>query len=129
MPTRASGSFTVKVVPQPGVEGSPIGRMTIDKQFQGDLDATSVGEMVTTATESAGSRVYVALERVTGTLAGRSGSFVLMHAGTMTRGGMSLSVTFAPASGTGALAGISGTLTITIVDKQHLYDFDYILGD
>jgi hypothetical protein len=129
MPTRASGSFDVKVVPQPGVEGSPIGRMTIDKTFHGDLDATSVGEMVTTATESAGSRVYVALERVTGTLAGRSGSFVLMHAGTMTRQGMSLSVTVAPASGTGALAGISGTLTITIVDKQHLYDFDYILGD
>ena len=129
MPTRASGSFDVKVVPQPGVDGSPIGRMTIDKQFHGDLDATSVGEMVTTATESAGSRVYVALERVTGTLAGRSGSFVLMHAGTMTRDGMSLSVTVAPASGTGALAEISGTLTITIVDKQHLYDFDYILGD
>src|SRR3984957_18921538 len=129
MPTRASGLFDVTVVPQPGVEGSPIGRMTIDKQFHGDLDATSVGEMVTTATESAGSRVYVALERVTGTLAGRSGSFVLMHAGTMTRGGMSLSVTVAPASGTGALAGLSGTLTITIVDKQHLYDFDYILGD
>jgi Protein of unknown function (DUF3224) len=129
MPTRASGSFTVAVVPQPGVEGSPIGRMTVDKQFHGDLDATSVGEMVTTATESAGSRVYVALERVTGTLAGRSGSFVLMHAGTMTREGMSLSVTVAPASGTGALAGITGTLAITIVDKQHLYDFDYILGD
>lgn len=101
--------------------------MSINKQFHGELTGTSAGEMLTTATESTGSAVYVALERVTGTVGGRSGTFVLMHEGTMTRDGARLSVTIAPASGTGELAGITGSLTIKIVDKQHLYEFDYTL--
>jgi hypothetical protein len=127
MPTHASGSFDVTVIPQPGAEGAVLGRMTIDKRFQGDLEATSVGEMLTTATESTGSAVYVALEKVTGTLHGKRGTFVLMHAGTMTREGPRLSVTVAPASGTGELAGLAGSVGIDIVDKKHFYTFDYTL--
>jgi hypothetical protein len=124
---RASGSFTVQVVPQPGVDGAPVGRWTLDKQFAGDLQGTGRGEMLAISTESTGSGVYVAVERVTATLAGRSGTFVLMHAGTRTRDGQHLSITVAPESGTGDLTGIAGTLAINIVDKQHLYEFDYTL--
>jgi Protein of unknown function (DUF3224) len=127
MPTKASGSFDVTVVPQQPIEGSPLARMSINKQFHGDLTGTSVGEMLTTATESTGAAVYVALERVTATLGGRSGTFVLMHEGTMDRQAARLSVRVSPASGTGDLTGISGTLAINIVDKQHLYEFEYAL--
>jgi len=127
MPTRASGSFVVQVVPQPAVEGSPVGRWTVTKQLQGDLNGTGQGEMLAVSTESTASGVYVAVERVTATLAGRSGTFVLMHAGTRTPEGQHLNITVAPASGTGELAGIAGTFSITIVDKQHFYEFDYTL--
>jgi Protein of unknown function (DUF3224) len=129
MPSRASGTFDVDVIPQALVAGSPHQRMSINKQFHGGLTGTSVGEMLATATESTGARYYVAIERVTATLGGRTGSFVLMHRGTMSRLGQELSVTVAPLSGTGELAGISGTLTITIVDKQHRYEFEYALPE
>jgi hypothetical protein len=98
-----------------------------DKQFHGDLEGTSKLEMLTAAADSTGAGAYVALERVTGTLHGRRGSFVLMHSGTRTRDGQHLTVTVAPGLGTGQLAGLAGTMTITIVDKQHLYDLDYTL--
>lgn len=126
----ATGTFDVKVVPQGAgdtADGIALGRMSIDKQFHGDLDATSKGEMLTSGLESNGSAAYVAIERVTGTLHGRRGSFALMHQGTMNRTGQQLTVTVVPDSGTGQLAGLSGTLTITIVDKKHLYDFAYSL--
>lgn len=127
----ASGPFEVKLSPQKPdnkvVEEANLGRMSIDKQFHGDLEAVSKGEMLSAVTEVKGSAGYVAMERVTGTLGGRTGSFVLQHSGTMTRGEPQLSVTVVPDSGTGELAGISGSLTIRIVDKQHFYDFDYTL--
>jgi hypothetical protein len=129
MPTRAKGTFDVDVVAQEAIAGSPIQRMSINKQLHGDLTGTSVGEMLATRVDGTGAGFYVALERVTATLGGRRGTFVLMHRGTMSSEGMELSVTVARASGTDALAGISGTLTITIVDKQHLYEFEYTLPE
>src|ERR1700676_3265806 len=87
--TRARGTFEVKLVPQsPGdkAEGSTLGRMSIDKQFHDDLEATSKGEMLTAGTDVKGSAGYVAIEKVSGSLHGRSGTFVLQHSGTMTRG-------------------------------------------
>ena len=93
MATRASGTFEVTLTPQPGddyADGAVLGRMTIDKQFHGDLDATSKGQMLTGMTSTKGSAGYVAIERVNGTLSGRRGSFILQHSGTMTRGAPTL---------------------------------------
>ena len=129
--THASGTFDVKVLPQGDADtadGIAMGRMSINKEFQGDLQGTSIGEMLHSGTESAASRAYVAIERVTGTLGGKRGSFVLMHRGTMTKDGQELSVIVAPSSGTGELAAIAGTLQIIIKDKKHFYEFDYTLS-
>ena len=128
---RASGTFEVKLNPQaPDDEvGDPtVGRMLIDKQFHGDLEATSKGQMLAVRTDVEGSAGYVAMERVTGTLHGRSGAFTLQHSGTMTRGAQQLSVTVVPDSGTGELVGLAGTMTIDIVDGKHFYNFDYTLA-
>jgi Protein of unknown function (DUF3224) len=131
MATRVSGEFDVKVTPQkPGnkeTEAAGLGRMSIDKQYQGTLAATGKGEMLSFMTEVKGSGVYVAIERVTGTLNGLSGGFVLHHRGVMTRGEPHLSVTVTPDSGTGDLAGLSGEMQIKIEGGKHFYDFDYIL--
>lgn len=130
-PTRATGTFDVKVLPQgtpDTADGIALGRMSIDKQFHGDLEAVSRGEMLTSRLES-GSAAYVAIERVTGTLNGRRGSFVLMHQGTMNRESQKLTVVVVPDSGIGQLAGLTGTMTITIVDKKHLYEFTYTLPE
>jgi Protein of unknown function (DUF3224) len=127
----ASGTFDVQVnpaAPSDEAEGITLGRMSLGKRFHGELDATSQGQMLTAATEGNGSGAYVAIERVTGILSGRSGSFVLMHSGTMTRDGQHLSVTVAPGSGTGQLVGLAGQMAITIVDTQHRYDFAYTQG-
>jgi hypothetical protein len=113
----ASGTFEVKLTPQPGDEQAPgVGRMAIDKQFHGDLEAVSRGQMLTAVTSVKGSAGYVAIEQVTGSLHGRSGAFVLQHSGTMTRGTPQLIVSVVPDSGTGQLAGLAGTLTITIAE-------------
>jgi hypothetical protein len=127
--THASGTFDVKLTPQAGEDGDAgLGRMSIDKQFHGDLEGTSRGFMVSSAaTVVKGSGGYVAMERVTGTLKGRAGSFVLQHSGTMTRGTPQLSVTVVPDSGTGQLEGLAGTLTIKIDTGKHSYEFDYTL--
>jgi flagellar basal body rod protein FlgG len=126
MTTHASGSFEVKLTPQDG-EGSPVGRLLIDKQFHGDIEATSTGQMLAFGTAVEGSAGYVAIEQATGTVSGRSGSFVLQHNGTMARGEGQLVITVVPDSGTGELAGLAGTMTITIADGKHLYGFDYTL--
>lgn len=99
--------------------------MSLDKRFHGPLEATSRGVMLTAATESNGSRVYVALDRVTGTLEGRRGTFLLAHYGTMSREGFHLTLTVVPASGTDQLAGLAGTAAINIVDGKHFYELDY----
>lgn len=126
----ASGTFDVKLAPQPaapGIEAAQLGRMTIDKRFHGDLAGTSLGEMLSAGTPQGGSAGYVAIERVTGTLHGRTGSFVLMHFGLMDRGTPSLRVTVVPDSGTGELAGLKGELAIRIEQGRHQYTFDYTL--
>jgi hypothetical protein len=102
-------------------------RMSMTKHFSGDLDATARGTMLTVTTAIEGSAVYVALERVTGSLGGRSGSFDLVHRGVMTRGAPDLSIMVVPDSGTDELAGLAGTMEIEIRDGRHFYRFDYRL--
>jgi hypothetical protein len=131
MSKHAKGTFEVKLVPQTPdgkFEDSTMGRMTIDKTFHGDLEATSKGQMLSALTEVKTSAGYVALERVTGTLAGRSGTFVLQHSGTMNRGEPSLTVTVVPDSGTGDLTGIAGSMTIKIEGGKHFYEIEYTLA-
>ena len=130
MAERATGTFNVKLVPQTGDGadvGPAVGRMTIDKHFLGDLEGTSRGEMLAFMTEVPGSAGYVAMERVTGRLAGCSGSFVLQHTGTMNRGQASLSVHVVPDSGTDELRGLTGTMNIIIEGGRHSYELDYTL--
>ena len=130
MATHASGMFEVKLLPQPPedkAEGSTLARMSIDKQFHGDLEATSKGQMLTAGTDVKGSAGYVAIERVTGMLQGRTGSLVFQHSGTLTRGALQQSITVVPDSGTGQLAGLAGKMTINIIDGKHSFGFDYTL--
>jgi hypothetical protein len=101
--------------------------MSIDKQFHGNLEATSKGQMLAVTTDVKGSAGYVAMERVDGTLDGRSGTFALQHSGTMTRGAAQLSVAVVPDSGTGQLIGLAGKMTINIVEGKHFYEFEYTL--
>ena len=127
----ARGRFDVKLAPLPmaGEKADPtLGRMSIDKRFEGDIDATSRGEMLSAMSEVKGSAGYVAIERVTGTLHGRRGTFTLQHTGVMTRGAPQLTITVVPDSGTDELVGLAGTMSITIAGKEHTYDFEYTLG-
>lgn len=126
----AKGSFMVSMKPQaePDVqEGVALGRMSLEKTFAGDLVGTGKGEMLTALTAVQDSAGYVALERVTATLAGRSGSFVLQHSGTMEQGARRLSIAIVPGSGTGGLAGIAGEFKLDVVDGKHLYELNYTL--
>ena len=133
MTSHASGTFEVKVKPLPAdekVDGLIVGRMAFDKQFVGDLEGTSKGEMMTAEAGVEGSRGYVAIERVDGTLRGRKGTFVLLHQGTMKRGGdFKLMIAVVPDSGTGQLVGLTGTIAIVINDGTHSYEFDYTLPE
>jgi hypothetical protein len=131
MTMRASGKFEVVLKPQPLVhsdETQMLGRMSIEKTFHGDLEATSRGEMLSARTAVQASAGYVAIERVVGTLGGRSGSFVLFHKGAMDRGVAHLDCTVVPDSGTGELERLSGSLAIEIKDGQHFYSFEYAIG-
>ena len=130
MTKHASGTFDVTITPQTddGISDPTVGRMSIDKQYHGDLDGAGLGQMLTgMAAEVKDSGTYVAIERVRGTLHGRKGTFALAHSGTMTRGAQSLVITVIPDTGTEELTGITGTLTIDIVDGKHFYTFDYTL--
>ena len=132
MTLRARGTFTVALTPQPFVEdvGDPgIGRMALHKVFVGELEGSASGQMLAMRSDTPGSAGYVAMDRVTGSLQGRSGAFSLQHSGTMTRGAPELSITVIPDSGTGELAGIAGRLAIDIRDGQHFYDLEYTLPD
>lgn len=124
----ARGTFAVKLTPQPSEDKADegLGRMIGEKQIHGDLEGTSRVQMLS-AGNPAGSGAYVAIEKITGTLQGRSGSFVLVHRGIMTRGVPDLVITVVPDSGTGQLTGIAGTFTIIIKDGKHSYDFEYTL--
>ncbi|MFZ0864816.1 MAG: DUF3224 domain-containing protein [Candidatus Sulfotelmatobacter sp.] len=129
MPNHATGPFDVKVTPQDDKsEDATLGRMTLDKQYHGDLEAIGKGQMLTAGTANKGSGGYVAIEKVTGTLHGRTGSFVLQHSGTMTGGVPQLTITVVPESGSGQLEGIAGKMTIKIAPTgKHTYDFEYTL--
>lgn len=132
MAKHAAGTFDVKLNPLDTgdkTEGSTLGRMSIDKQFHGDLEGTSKGQMLTAMTDVKGSAGYVAIERVNGTLQGRSGTFALQHTGTMAGGSQELTITVVPGSGSGQLVGLAGKMTINIVDKKHFYEFAYTLPD
>ncbi|MBQ1543443.1 MAG: DUF3224 domain-containing protein [Kiloniellales bacterium] len=127
MTRHATGVFDVKRTPQTAAD-APVGRFSLDKVFRGGLEATSVGEMLAVGSDTPGSAAYVALERVSGTLDGRTGAFALHHVGRMERGAPSLTIEVAPDSGTGELVGLTGRLSIRIEDGQHFYDFEYDLG-
>ena len=130
---RASGSFEVSVQPlantpfskEDGSTDPMFGRFLLTKKFSGDLDASARGHMLSAGTATKGSAAYVAIDQVTGMLEGRKGSFVLQHTGSMKRGSSSLSVMVVPDSGTEELAGLTGTLSINVVDGKHFYDFIY----
>ena len=126
----AMGPFDVKVTPQEDGTGDPLlNRMTLDKQYHGDLEGTGKGQMLTAGTEVKGSGAYVAIEKVSGRLKGRSGSFVLQHTGTMTQNAPQLTIVVVPDSGTGELTGLTGKMMINIADGKHSYDFEYTLPD
>lgn len=124
-----SGEFTVALAPiegyAKGQQGINLGRMSIDKTFKGDLNATSQGEMLSAMTPTQGSAGYVAIEQVIGTLEGKQGSFVLQHFGTMNKGQDSLILKVVPDSGTGELEGLTGSMKIRIEQGVHYYDFEY----
>lgn len=128
MTTTISGEFSVGMTAQASEEGSPaIGRMVLDKQYHGALEARGAGQMIATHGSVSGSAAYVALETVTGSLHGREGSFALVHHGLMTRGQPSLDISVVPDSGTGALTGLAGRMRIRVEGHQHFYDFEFSL--
>lgn len=131
---QAKGTFEVKVTP---AEVSPVGKdaglscYSLEKTFHGDMEGTAKGEMLASMTEGTGAMAYVALDHVTGTLDGHSGSFYLAHTATMKKGDAAsgvMKIVVVKDSGTGELAGLSGELTIIIDAKGgHSYLFDYEL--
>jgi hypothetical protein len=126
----ARGTFSVDMKPQSepnAVDGVSLGRMSLNKKFEGELQGAGQGEMLTALTPIKGSAGYVAIERFTGTVHGRSGSFVFQHSGTMNQGAQQLSIAVVPGSGTGELLGIAGAFRLNIVDGKHLYEFEYTL--
>ena len=133
MTQHATGPFEVKLTPlEPAnkTEDNSLGRMSIDKKFHGDLEATSRGEMLTAGTAAKGSAGYVAIERVSGSLKGHTGTFILQHNATMNRGTPQLNIVVVPDSGTGELTGLTGTMSIIIAEGgKHSYDFAYTLLD
>lgn len=126
----AKGEFNVKIAPQPlngPVEDAGLSRMTIDKELWGDLTGVGRGQMLASNIDAQGSGAYVAIERITGTLGGKTGSFVLVHRGVMTKGMPELQVSIVPDSGTGELSGLTGTFKILIEGKKHSYELEYSL--
>jgi hypothetical protein len=131
MTSHATGTFEVKMTPQASGERgavAAVGRYSLEKQFKGDLQGTSEGEMLAVGTAVEGSAGYVAMEQFTGTLGGRQGSFALQHSGTMTRGASQLSVTVVPDSATGQLVGLAGRMDIKVTAGKHFYTFEYTIA-
>jgi hypothetical protein len=129
-PRHAVGPFDVKLAPltlDDKDAGPTLGRMSITKQYHGDLEAAAKGEMLVGGTVIEGSAGYVAMERVTGKLHGRSGTFLLQHSATMAHGSQQLSITVVPDSGTGELTGLAGKMNVIIAGSKHSYDFEYTL--
>lgn len=129
MPKHARGSFDVTITPQETADEAPVARMLLYKEFHGDLEAISHGEMMAAHEPLTGAGVYVAIDRVAGTLHGKGGSFLIAHRGIRNSEGQQLEIVIVPGSGTGQLAGITGTVGIEIVEKQHSYTIDYTLPE
>ncbi|HEY1984396.1 MAG TPA: DUF3224 domain-containing protein [Terracidiphilus sp.] len=132
MTGEAKGTFEVKTAPlgpDEAINVTSIGRYSLDKTYRGDLEAVSAGEMLGAGNLATGTAGYVAIEQVTGTLGGVSGSFALQHFGTMEAGNFDLTVQVVPGSGTDGLAGIAGSLTILIDAGKHSYRLEYVLPD
>jgi hypothetical protein len=128
MTNHATGTFEVKLTPQDDKsDDKTMGRMTVDKQWHGDLEGTSKGQMLSGGDVSTGSAGYVAIEKFNGTVKGRKGTFILQHSATMTKGEGQLTIMVVPDSGTDELSGISGKLNIKIENGKHFYDFEYSL--
>ena len=127
MTAHARGPFDVQLKPISADAETPLARMSLDKQFHGDLQGASKGQMLSALTAVEGSAGYVAIERVEGELQGRHGTFLLQHFGVMTRGVGKLKIVVIPDSGTGQLAGLTGQMTIAIADGKHSYDLEYAL--
>ena len=125
MPRQAKGSFDVTLTPQESATDAPVARMLLYKDFHGDLEAIAHGEMMAAHEPLTGAGVYVAVDRVTGTLDGRGGSFLMAHRGIRNADGQSLDIVIVPGSGTGQLTGITGTVGIEIVGKEHFYSVEY----
>ncbi|MFB4374921.1 DUF3224 domain-containing protein [Agrobacterium sp. CR_3] len=128
MKKEATGTFDVKLAPVGAGEG-PIGNMSIDKTFHGDLQGTSVGQMLAFRSNVEGSAGYVAMERMTASVNGRQGTFMLQHSGLMDKGEQSLTVVLVPDSATNGLAGLTGTMNIVVASGQRDYQFRYTLPD
>jgi hypothetical protein len=129
MTNHATGTFEVKLTPQDDKsEDKMLGRMSINKQWRGEIDGSSTGQMLTGGDVNTGSAGYVAMEKFTGTVKGRKGTFILQHSATMTKGKGDLTITVVPDSGTDDLKGIRGKLTIRIENGKHFYDLEYSLS-
>jgi len=130
---QSSGTFDVKIAPlDPAFkfDENPYTRFSIDKQFHGDLEAVSKGEMLAAGSPAKGAGGYVAIERVSGSLHGRTGTFVLQHNATMQHGSYQLNIIVVPDSGTGQLVGLAGSMQIIIApDGKHSYNFSYSWPD
>ena len=128
MPKHAKGPFDVTITPQESAPDAAVARMLLYKEFHGDLEAVANGEMLAAHEPLTGAGVYVAIDRVAGTLHGKGGSFLMAHRGIRNAEGQSLDVAIVPGSGTGQLTGITGTIGIDIVEKKHFYTIEYELG-
>lgn len=128
MPNQAKGNFDVQITPaaEDKGDGSSLGRFSLEKVFHGDITGTGKGEMLTVNTD-AGSAVYVAVERISGTLHGKQGSFALVHQGIATAQGQELTILIAPDSGSGELVGITGKMTLDLSGGGHAYVLEYSL--
>ena len=130
MERQAKGAFDVSRSAEPSCDMGDdvvVGHFRFDKRFHGTLDATSVVHMLAVGTDVPGSAAYIAVERLSGTLDGRPGTFFMLHRGVMERGAASLSLSVVPDSGTGDLVGLAGNMAIEITDGKHFYTFDYRL--
>lgn len=129
MAMHAKGSFDVTITPQETADEAPVARMLLYKEFHGDLEAVANGEMLAAHEPLTGAGVYVAIDRVAGTLHGKGGSFLMAHRGVRNAEGQQLEIVIVAGSGTGQLTGITGTVGIEIVEKKHFYTVDYTLPD
>jgi hypothetical protein len=125
----AHGTFTVKMGAPTAGPAEGLSRFTMTKEIHGGIEGTSQGEMISGGDYKLGAAGYVAIEFVSGTLEGKSGSFALQHTATMKGPALNMDILVTPGSGTGELKGIDGKFTITIKDGQHFYDLDYTLPE